>query len=101
MWFPSPSSFISRLLEELYLTYEQNEAKGQQEEKPVLGGQEFVKVLEKHKALGKMKFNLWTVGPLIWSPDSTTYELRNVLTYVDQHKHARSTRRQMKCHALS
>ena len=53
-----------------------------------MGGQEFVKVLEKHKALGKMKFNLWTVGPLIWSPDSTNYELRNVLTYVDQHKHA-------------
>ena len=34
-----------------------------------------------------MKFNLWTVGPLIWSPDSTTYELRNVLTYMDQHTH--------------
>ena len=53
-----------------------------------MGGQEFVKVLEKHKALGKMKFNLWTAGPLIWSPDSTNSELRNVLTYVDQHKHA-------------
>lgn len=33
-----------------------------------------------------MKLSL-TVGPLIRSPDTTTYELKNVLIYVDHHKH--------------
>lgn len=42
------------------------------------GEQEFLKVLEKHEVFREMKLNL-TVGPLLWSPDSTTYEFRNVL----------------------
>lgn len=55
----------------------------------------FWKCLEKHKAFRKMKLSL-TVGPLIRSPDTTTYELKNVLIYVDHHKHPWQTRLHLK-----